>query len=246
MLHRFELSPTALKFYADELVEALTSHGQVDGAMETQAYFSPLQYEEEGIECGMLLSILLPDEQELIGLLYGQSIMPEEFSTLPLLLTRGPKEAWQPVLQWLQAKFDCCVAPLRLAPHSLASLAAEWALMIRGRPLELHFELPKDIDGMRSIMVSIPDDGIARLQEGLSQKEVEQAELKRDSGQPALLAALEEHFFTHFKIRLSGASLARLGCSVAMVTREGRIKIHSRNDARKVLDTLSQLALSAA
>ena len=168
--------------------------------------------------------------EELEGLLYGtldlEEVEPsrpnavltgdpplwlqEDFAAFPLLLTKGPGVAWQPTLEWLQKRFDCCMAPLRLAPRHLAHLAAEWSAKGGGRPFELHYALPKEIQNMNTVTLNIPDDALQRLYQALPPEDGTEK-------QPLLLTAVQEHFWAHFKVDLSGASLQRLGCAAALV-----------------------------
>ena len=173
--------------------------------------------------------------EELEGMLYGKLDLEEEFATFPLLLTKGPPAVWQPVLEWIQKRFDCCMAPLRLAPRHLAHLAAEWSALGGGRPFELHYALPKEIENMRTITLNIPDDALQRLYKALPPEDGTEQE-------PPLLTAVREHFKAHFNVDLAGAALQRLGCAAALVSKDGKLKVHTREKVIGVMNVLKDVA----
>jgi len=90
---------------------------------------------------------------------------------------------------------------------------------------------------MRTITLNIPDDALQRLYQALPPEDGTEQ-------QPLLLTAVQEHFQAHFNMDLSGASLQRLGCAAALVSKEGKLKIHAREQFVPVMNMLKGVSES--
>ena len=56
------------------------------------------------------------------------------FTSLPLLLVRGPVRLAHPLLQWIQGTFDCHVTPSSLNQEDLVMLVGQYATAEKGLP----------------------------------------------------------------------------------------------------------------
>lgn len=59
-------------------------------------------------------------------------LFPLGFTSLPLLLLRGPSQLSRLVLQWLQSMFDCHVSPGQLSQEELTTLVGQYATAEKG------------------------------------------------------------------------------------------------------------------
>jgi len=236
-LYRFQTSSAALRAYATDLVQAITFNGQVEGHEHAAASLCQLEGAGEG--CGIALTIQLPGSEEqapLVGLLYGDGAeaQTEQFSAFPLLLTKGPLDLWKPVLKWLQSTFDCYVAPLRVPPYRLAVLAAEWVAMGGSRPLEFTYLLTAKDSGIKSIGITFAPQAIIQLQNSIAAA----GHADQHEKETALLAALEQHFQSHFHFALAEAQLVKIGCAAAMLGADGKLKMYAEQACLKVLNDI--------
>lgn len=248
-LHNFLTSPSALRSYSAELLAAITFNGQMDMADTADA--SLLQLEDAGDACGIGIAVSLPGKDApLRGVLYGDedwSATGDNFAVLPLLLTKGPLDDWQGILQWLQGRFDCCVAPLKIPPFRLTGIATDWMTMSAGgsQPIELSFKLTRAaVPGIKHITVTFAAESIHRLQLSIAQAG---SSADKQEQELQLMQALEAHFASHFHLSLSEAQLVRVGCSAAILSTEGKLKLNQEASCLRVLSDLASMSsLNAA
>lgn len=164
----------------------------------------------------------------------GSPLEPEEgFVSLPVLLLKGPAALTRQVIDWLQARFDCRVAPLHFPPHDLIWIATEWAAApedapVRSqKPLDLLYEAPAAASGLKTISLAVEAARVRALKESVATMAVAAENNPSAAAQvdAELMAALERHFFAHFSINLSAMQLVRVGTYAAFVGAEGRLKL---------------------
>eukprot|EP00656_Telonema_subtile_P011196 TRINITY_DN15512_c0_g1_i1.p1 TRINITY_DN15512_c0_g1~~TRINITY_DN15512_c0_g1_i1.p1 ORF type:complete len:314 (+),score=50.63 TRINITY_DN15512_c0_g1_i1:105-1046(+) len=241
-LYHFEISPSALRSYSKDMLGAITYHGRAEDSESASA--SLTQLEDTGDGCGIGLSVTMPGKPEspLYGVLYGDgSESAEGFAVLPLLLTKGPPDNWQTVLQWLQGRFDCCVMPLRVPPFQLTHLVANWMAAGGSRPIELNYHLSHaGVPGIKNITVTFAADAIQRLRHSIAAAGSPKDTTSERETQ--LMKALEGHFKEHFQFGLCEARLVRVGCAVAVFSTEGKLKVNDEQSSLKVLNDVASLS----
>eukprot|EP00658_Telonema_sp_P-2_P024175 TRINITY_DN19703_c0_g1_i4.p1 TRINITY_DN19703_c0_g1~~TRINITY_DN19703_c0_g1_i4.p1 ORF type:complete len:325 (+),score=80.35 TRINITY_DN19703_c0_g1_i4:78-977(+) len=241
-LYHFQTSPAALRSYGQDIVNAITYNGQVPDSEYASA--SLHQLDETGEGCAISITFTAPGRPvPQYGVIYGDGRhgSTEHFAALPLLLTKGPADVWQSVLQWLQARFDCYVSPLRIPPFKLVNAALEWVSIGGSKPLELHYHLSRpDVPGIKNVTVTFAADAILRLQNSIVANAAHGS--SKEARDAQLLKALESHFESHFHFNLAEAQLVRFGCGAAMLSSEGKLKVHDSGSCLKVLSHVAALS----
>lgn len=122
------------------------------------------------------------------------------FTSLPLLLLRGPTHLSRQLLAWLQAAFDCHTSPASLVPDDLSLLVAQYATAEKaGRGLgsvEMVYSLPSAVKeaGLSTVALQLPFESAVTVWEATSSAQ---------DHRKAFTQMLCEHIHRHFSIKLS-------------------------------------------
>lgn len=91
------------------------------------------------------------------------------FTSLPLMLVKGPSAAIRMLASWLEERFDCRVSPLEFHPYDLIWIATEWAApdaeadLKTQRALELTYSPPVGVTGISKLTYSVEPATIREL-----------------------------------------------------------------------------------
>ncbi|XP_072015052.1 centromere protein L-like [Amphiura filiformis] len=166
----------------------------------------------------------------------------DSLAMLPVLIMKGTVAVSTCVIKWLESQFDCHIKRMTFNQMKLAWIIPIWAgagLEDVSKPIELQYTVPKDIEGLNTITLTVEHQDAQTLWESVhdgSSNEVSGEEIA------AFIKSLEAHFFYHFKIHLEGMSLTRIGTPLAFMGCEGRIKIFQGSGVIQILQYLTELA----
>jgi hypothetical protein len=95
--------------------------------------------------------------------------------------------------------------------------------VISARPLELTFEPPPTLPGLRRVVLTVPPASLAALSSAVRASAA--AGEPRAETNARAIDAIGAHFARHFGIELAGLRLVRVASPLAMVGRAGRVKV---------------------
>ncbi|XP_076008588.1 centromere protein L [Genypterus blacodes] len=164
--------------------------------------------------------------------------LPQDFVCLPLFCSSGPEWLTSTVKSWFQQSFDCCFGPLEINSTSLQWLAALWTnchpessiqqlkmmwTLRAAPPLHITFTVhPQDAWALwRSV-------GKEETEEERGDNPEEESRIDFEEV-ARFMQGLKSHFYRHFRLDLSAASLNQVSTALGSAKHSGRIKIsHSR------------------
>ena len=104
--------------------------------------------------------------------------------------------------------------------------------------VELSYELPVGVQGLRTITLSLLSSSIAELSKAIL---LEEGDLPFEQKAHKILDAIKSHFMYHFKMDLTSSTLARVTCWVGMLAADGKIKVSSRAHLSVMLRTVATI-----
>lgn len=158
------------------------------------------------------------------------------FTSLPLLLSRGPQTLVSELRQWLQSSFDCHITPHCLESDDLCLLLGQFATAEKsGRGLggvELVYKTPPTVtqEGLSTVSVSLPYESVVCAWERAGASDTE-----RRAG---LVEVLQHHVKSQLGIKLQGMSLLRVSTPLLHAEATGRVKFPAKDPVIQVLSVL--------
>ncbi|XP_002737410.2 centromere protein L-like [Saccoglossus kowalevskii] len=195
----------------------------------------------------------------LIGVLCSVEIAEEcviknkQFTNLPVFLVKGNVAVTRHVINFLQAQFDSNIIAMHFPPMELAWMIAMWTGFIpdaeesnvatsRNIPLELVYRVPEEIEGLRTITMTIRAQDAKKMWKCVHNADSEEF---TNEEMNSFIHGIEQHFYYHFKIKLAAMSLHTIRCSIASVDTDGRLKILSNTSVHEVLRHVTQLIVDS-
>lgn len=162
--------------------------------------------------------------------------LPKDFTCLPLFFSSGSAVLTSMVQSWFQQNFDCCFGPLEINHTSLQWLVALWTnchtessirhlKMIWSIPVTPPLQITYTVNGEDAweLWSSVRKDPREKEGEENEGSSIDTEEVMR------FMQALKSHFYRHFRLDLSAASLKQVTTALGSAKCSGKIKVPETN-----------------
>ncbi|XP_034031290.1 centromere protein L [Thalassophryne amazonica] len=176
-----------------------------------------------------------------------------EFVCLPVFASNGAEPFSSLVKVWFQQIFDCCFGPLEISNMNLQWLVALWInchpeVNIKHLKLDWTFPVAPPLEVAYTVHPQAAWKLWSSVRKDPKDRREEEEE-DEDEGSiyieevMSFMQGLKTHFYRHFRLDLSAASLNQVATAAASAKHSGRIKISSSRYMITTLTLLTECAL---